>query len=112
LRYKVHTGVYHYFVHSSRDVSETPPTVVSTVITLDGDTGELVQLQIPTGEHSGNTIIAWLRTLHTARVFGLPYRILVFLLGLVIVTLSTTGVYFWWRKRWVDLPLKNPFCID
>lgn len=32
-------------------------------------------------------------------VFGLPYRIFVCILGLVITTLSVTGVYIWWRKR-------------
>nr|WP_253203921.1 PepSY-associated TM helix domain-containing protein [Methylosinus sp. KRF6] len=34
-----------------------------------------------------------------ARVFDLPYRIFVCILGLVIAMLSGTGVYIWWKKR-------------
>jgi len=34
-----------------------------------------------------------------ARVFGMPYRLLVCALGLVIVALSVTGIYIWWKKR-------------
>ena len=72
---------------------------MSTILTFDGDTGELVQFQIPTGVRSGNTIASWLRALHTARAFGMPYRIFVCALGLVITMLSATGVYIWWKKK-------------
>jgi len=34
-----------------------------------------------------------------AQVFGLPYRIFVALLGLVVAVLSVTGVLLWWKKR-------------
>jgi uncharacterized iron-regulated membrane protein len=34
-----------------------------------------------------------------ARVFGVPYQIFVFVLGLLITMLSVTGVYIWWKKR-------------
>jgi uncharacterized iron-regulated membrane protein len=34
-----------------------------------------------------------------AAVFGLPYRMFVSGLGLVIVLLSATGVIVWWKKR-------------
>lgn len=34
-----------------------------------------------------------------ASVLGLPYRIFVYALGLVIAMLSVTGVYIWWKKR-------------
>ena len=45
------------------------------------------------------TLTTWLVALHMANVFGLPYRILVVVLGLGIVALSVTGVYIWWSKR-------------
>ena len=63
------------------------------------DTGALISLDLPVGEHSGNTVTAWLRALHMADVFGLPYRIFVCVLGLVITMLSVTGVYIWSKKR-------------
>jgi len=34
-----------------------------------------------------------------ADALGRPYHILVFVLGLVIIILSATGVTIWWRKR-------------
>ena len=89
-------GVYSYYVKSSRDIRDR---LGLTHISFDGDTGALISLDLPTGEHSGNTVTEWLRALHMADVFGLPYRIFVCVLGLVITMLSVTGVYIWWRKR-------------
>ncbi len=89
-------GVYSYFVKSSRDIRDKAGL---TYITFDADMGALISLELPTGEHSGNTITYWLRALHMADVFGLPYRIFVCVLGLIITMLSVTGVYIWWKKR-------------
>ena len=65
----------------------------------DTDDGSLKLVLLPTGQFSGNTITSWLIALHDANVFGLPYRIFVSALGLVIAMLSVTGVYIWWKKR-------------
>lgn len=37
--------------------------------------------------------------LHSGRILGIPGRILISLMGLVVAGLSVTGVYIWWRKR-------------
>jgi uncharacterized iron-regulated membrane protein len=37
--------------------------------------------------------------LHSGRIFGLPGRILISTMGLVVAMLSVTGVVIWWRKR-------------
>ncbi|WP_426193950.1 PepSY-associated TM helix domain-containing protein [Massilia sp. DWR3-1-1] len=37
--------------------------------------------------------------LHSGRILGLPGRILISLMGLVVAMLSVTGVLIWWRKR-------------
>jgi uncharacterized iron-regulated membrane protein len=37
--------------------------------------------------------------LHSGRILGLPGRILVSIMGLVVAMLSVTGVYIWWKKR-------------
>ena len=89
-------GLYSYYVKSSRDIRDK---LGLTYITFDGDTGALISVELPTGEHSGNTVTYWLRALHMADFLGLPYRIFVCVLGLVITMLSATGVYIWWRKR-------------
>ena len=37
--------------------------------------------------------------MHSGRILGLPGRILISLMGLVVAALSVTGVVIWWRKR-------------
>lgn len=37
--------------------------------------------------------------LHSGRILGLPGRILISFLGLVVAALSVTGVIIWWKKR-------------
>ena len=37
--------------------------------------------------------------LHSGRILGLPGRILISLMGLIVATLSVTGVVIWYRKR-------------
>lgn len=89
-------NVYWYSVRSSRDVREHG---AMTWLMFDADTGALRRLILPTGEHIGNTLTNWLWALHFGDVLGLPFRIFVCALGLVIVMLSVTGVYIWWKKR-------------
>ena len=89
-------GRCHYRVLSSLDVG-TKNGVTS--IDFDLYTGQLLHLHLPTSLHSGDTVTAWLKALHEADVFGLPYRIFVCILGLVIVMLSVTGIIIWLRKR-------------
>ena len=83
-------------MRSSRDVDNR---YAYTRLTLDARTGAFIALRLPTGEYSGDTVSFWLSTLHMGHVFGLPYRIFVCVLGLVITMLSITGVYIWWKKR-------------
>lgn len=37
--------------------------------------------------------------LHSGRILGIPGRILISVMGLVVAVLSVTGVVIWWRKR-------------
>jgi len=99
LSYSAQTGTYRYEVRGSRDLFERAPKGGSTSVTFDGDTGKLIKLYQPTGEHTGNTVDSWLYALHMARIFGRPYQIFVSVLGLVVVMLSVTGAYIWWKKR-------------
>lgn len=102
LQYKEDERKCFYNVHSSRDVWSRDD-ISSTVITFDADTGALRAVNLPTGEHVGNTISMWLSALHFAWVVGLPYRIFVCVLGLVIAMLSYTGVHIWWKRRTIRL---------
>ncbi len=89
-------GTYSYEVHSARDIADKYGT---TSLTFDAYSGAFVSLGVPTGDRIGNTLTTWLTELHMADVFGLPYKIFVSVFGLVIVMLSVTGVYIWWKKR-------------
>jgi uncharacterized iron-regulated membrane protein len=89
-------GLVQYRVHSSRDIGNH---YGATSVLFDAYTGVLVAVSVPSGQYSGNTVTSWLVALHTADVFGLPYRLLVCALGLVLTMLSATGVYIWWKKR-------------
>jgi uncharacterized iron-regulated membrane protein len=89
-------GVFEYRVRSSRDVGDK---YGSTSIYFDASSGALRQLRLPTGQAAGNTVATWLLSLHMANVFGLPFRVLVFVVGLGIAMLSVTGVTIWLQKR-------------
>jgi len=99
LTYSAPHGVYIYEVRSSRDVFERSPKGGGTYLMFDGDDGALASLRLPTGEHSGNTVESWLYALHMTRVFGRPFQIFVCALGFLVIMLSVTGVYIWWKKR-------------
>jgi uncharacterized iron-regulated membrane protein len=49
-------------------------------------------------------ITYWFAQLHTAAVLGVPMKLFVCAMGLVIATLAVTGVYIWWRKRAARAP--------
>ncbi|QFY44565.1 PepSY domain-containing protein [Candidatus Methylospira mobilis] len=88
-------GRYHYRVRSSLDVQQKNSI---TALYFDLYSGQLQHLHLPTTQHSGYTVSAWLKALHEGDVFGLPYRIFVSVAGLAIVMLSVTGVIIWLRK--------------
>jgi len=98
LGYDPEHGTFRYRVRSSLDISERFP---ATTLWLDGDTGERVAFEAPTGQATGNTITTWLYHLHwgSVAVGGWPYRIFVSVMGLAITALSVTGVWIWWKKR-------------
>jgi uncharacterized iron-regulated membrane protein len=48
---------------------------------------------------AGNVISQWLGALHTGRVGGFPYRVLLCLMGAVTSMLTITGLVIWWRRR-------------
>jgi len=90
-------GVYTYDVRTNQDIRSHG---WDTGVWVDGDTGQLRKVFLPSGEHTGNTISTILWGLHYGDIRDiLAYRTLVFVFGFVIVILSVTGVYIWWKKR-------------
>ncbi len=98
LRYYSTRGYYLYNVRSSLDISEKYP---NTAVYLNATTGALLAFDAPTGQNAGKTVTKWLYHLHWADIkyLGLPYRIFVTLLGIVVAFLSVSGVWIWLKKR-------------
>lgn len=96
LHYNAHSGVYRYIVRSDRDLMDRYPV---TTVFFDANTGAFRQLHLPTGQYSGNTVTHWLQALHYGAVFGLPYRVLVALVGTATAVVTISGLILWWIKR-------------
>lgn len=96
LAYDPHSALYRYVVFSDRDIQDK---YGATTVFFDANSGEFRALSLPTGQASGNTVTTWLYALHFGTVFGLPYRIFVSVLGVLVVMVSVTGVYIWLKKR-------------
>lgn len=98
IQYDGESGSYTYQADSSLEIADRPRRYMAQVI-FDARSGELQHLLLPRGQYAGNTVSNWLYALHMGNVFGLPYRVFVCVLGLVIAMLSVTGVVVWWHKR-------------
>ena len=96
LQYSPEKGMFFYAVRSDRDIAQEGG---GTFMVLDGQIGAYRDLILPTGQHPTLTFHSWIFALHTAGVWGLPYRIFLSFTGLVISMLCITGVYLWWKKR-------------
>lgn len=94
--YYPHKRVFKLMASTDRDINQR---FGQTWLYIDSRTGERIGFYLPTGEASGDTFTTWITTLHIAAIGGLPFRILVTLLGLIIVLLSATGVILWWRRK-------------
>lgn len=96
LYHRPNAGVYSYAFSSSADFRTHGGR---SIVLFDSDTGRLLKLVLPQGQNGANTFTEWVMSLHMAAVWGLPYRIAVSLIGLMVTMLSITGVIIWMRKR-------------
>jgi uncharacterized iron-regulated membrane protein len=61
--------------------------------------GAVTGQTVPGAGTVGDTVLQVMFPLHSGQIIGLPGRILISLTGLVVATLSVTGVIIWARKR-------------
>ncbi len=94
LAYQPELGMYIYQAETDKNIGEFAP-----MLYFDGDTGQFAGIYGLPDENIGYTITMWLMSLHRARVFGLPFKIFVSAMGLVVVMLSITGLYIYLKKR-------------
>lgn len=96
LSYRPAVGAYVYYFSTDRDFTERGGR---SLVVFDGDSGALRKLLLPQGANGANTFTEWMIALHMGRVWGLPYRMAVTAIGLMVTVLSVTGVLIWMRKR-------------
>lgn len=68
-------------------------------MTLDAQDGRLLSFDEPGQGSAGDLFMQAQFPLHSGRILGLPGRILVSVLGVLIAMLSLTGIVIWLRKR-------------
>lgn len=96
LYYDARKAAFSYYVRSSKDAREK---VGRTHVVFDANSGTLLNVWLPTGAASGDTLTSWITGLHMADLGGWPFQALVSLMGLMVALLSMTGVVIWSRKR-------------
>ena len=68
---------------------------------FDGKDGTSVGANVPGEGSAGDIFMQAQFPLHSGRIVGLPGRIFVSVMGLLVAMLSVTGVIIWQKKRWV-----------
>jgi uncharacterized iron-regulated membrane protein len=74
----------------------------------DGATGRLIGERRPWVGTAADIFVQAQFPLHSGRILGLPGRILISALGLVVAALSVTGVVIWLRKRRARVSRRRP----
>lgn len=69
------------------------------VLYYDGGDGRLLGERQPWKGTAADIFVQAQFPLHSGRILGLPGRILISVMGVVVAMLSVTGVVIWWRKR-------------
>jgi uncharacterized iron-regulated membrane protein len=107
--YRPAWGLYGYIARTTLDRSHDD---AGTLLWFNATNGRLVRFEQPLGATAADATSRWFTLLHMARVFGLPYRIFVSLLGLAVVVLSVTGILIWMKKRSARLLSKRRASIS
>ena len=89
-------GAYTYTVRSDRDVRDRTG---QTTVTFDARSGQLLNVWLPTGAASGDTVRVWITAMHMSALGGWWYKVFDSVMGLAVCVLSATGALMWWKKR-------------
>ncbi|HWT70816.1 MAG TPA: PepSY-associated TM helix domain-containing protein [Oxalicibacterium sp.] len=65
----------------------------------DGRDGRLLGDRVPWEGTAADVFVQLQFPLHSGRILGMPGRILMSGMGLLVAMLSVTGIYIWWKKR-------------
>lgn len=66
---------------------------------IDGQDGRILGERLPWNGTAADIFVQAQFPLHSGRILGLPGRILISVMGVIVAMLSVTGVIIWWKKR-------------
>ncbi len=69
------------------------------VLYLDGNTGAILGEKVPGQGTAGDIFMQAQLPLHSGRLLGMPGRVLMSIMGILVAALSATGLVIWMRKR-------------
>jgi uncharacterized iron-regulated membrane protein len=99
-------GIYHERRGGFYNVSFFPPggdasegAMGLSNLYIDGQDGRVLSENRPWHGTAADVFVQLQFPLHSGRILGLPGRILMSLMGLMVATLSVTGIVIWLRKR-------------
>lgn len=98
LAYNVRYGIYSARFFRPGD-DHGAAGVGPAMLFYDGKDGRYVGDRRPWVGTAADIFVQAQFPVHSGRILGLPGRILISLMGLVVAMLSVTGVVIWWRKR-------------
>lgn len=76
---------------------------------FDSTSGELIGATVPGVGSAGDLFMQLQFPLHSGRIIGLPGRILISCMGLVVAMLSVTGIVIWAKKRKARVKVSTRF---
>jgi uncharacterized iron-regulated membrane protein len=95
--YGRHYGVYSVDFYYSEDEHGSGGVGPRSLI-IDAHDGRTLTVKEPWQGSAADIFVQAQFPLHSGRILGLPGRILISVMGLVVAMLSITGVIIWWRK--------------
>lgn len=95
--YTAAQGIYNVRLSKAND--DDGNSEVAANLYFDSVSGELLGDRLSWKGTAADIFAQAQFPIHSGRILGLPGRILVSLMGLVVAALSVSGVVIWWRKR-------------
>ncbi|HWK42312.1 MAG TPA: PepSY-associated TM helix domain-containing protein [Croceibacterium sp.] len=100
--------VIGYYARTSLD---GPTENASTAVWFDQASGRQLAFRQPFGDTRADAVDKAMRMLHTADLFGWPYKVLVTLFGLLTSIMALAGVILWLKRsnrRWRKAGFSTP----
>lgn len=98
--YIAHNAADATYAVALRTIGRTPYAGLGPDwIYIDDQTGAVLRADRAGGGLPGDVVLQSMYPLHSGQIAGLPGRIVVCVLGVMVALLSVTGVVVWWHKR-------------